>query len=51
VYCYIGILVTKVITGGHRLRDVETEEMIDNMQTKLQDLEQENTMLKNKVSI
>ncbi|XP_065916972.1 protein fantom-like isoform X2 [Dysidea avara] len=38
-------------TGGHRLRDVETEEMIDNMQTKLQDLEQENSMLKNKVLV
>jgi len=29
---------------------VETEEMIDSMQSKLQSLEQENSMLKNKVS-
>lgn len=36
-------------TGGQRLRDAETEEMIENMQTKLVELEQENGMLKNKV--
>ena len=35
--------------GGQRLRDAETEEMIENMQTKLLELEQENGMLKNKV--
>ena len=35
--------------GGQRLRDAETEEMIENMQTKLVELEQENGMLKNKV--
>ena len=43
------LVSTRIITGGHRLRDVETEEMIDSMQTKLQSLEQENSMLKNKV--
>ena len=35
--------------GGQRLRDAETEEMIEGMQTKLVELEQENGMLKNKV--
>ena len=37
--------------GGQRLRDAETEEMIESMQTKLVELEQENGMLKNKVLI
>ena len=38
-------------TGGQRLRDAETEEMIESMQTKLVELEQENGMLKNKVML
>ena len=37
--------------GGQRLRDAETEEMIENMQSKLVELEQENGMLKNKVLV
>ena len=40
-----------VTLGGLRLRDAETEEMIESMQTKLVELEQENGMLKNKVLI
>lgn len=48
-YHIIVMLLKWLPLGGQRLRDAETEEMIENMQTKLVELEQENEMLKNKV--
>lgn len=50
-HIFIIKLHCRVALGGQRLRDAETEEMIESMQTKLVELEQENGMLKNKVLI